>query len=143
MYQVLLCTCRAIVLLIKAFVLPRRRRRCRRGLLKVPSVEMHLSLYDKSHCRYFARKKYCDDISLARTIYRDGMSHVLRDIGKMSQGSSDISSNYRSEVLLICAIYRRDIGEKSKEQSAIFHDYRLHYFCTILYMHFWIHRPSM
>ena len=38
MYQVLLCTCRAIVLLIKAFVLPRCRRRCRRGLLKVPIV---------------------------------------------------------------------------------------------------------
>ena len=36
MHQVLLCTCRAIVLLIKAFVLPRRRCRCRRGLLKVP-----------------------------------------------------------------------------------------------------------
>ena len=38
MYQVLLCTCRAIVLLIKAFVLPRRRCRCRRGLLKVPNI---------------------------------------------------------------------------------------------------------
>ena len=52
----------------------------------------------------------------------------------MSQGSSDISSNYRSNVLLICAIYRRDIGEISEEQSAIFDDYRLHYFCTILYV---------
>ena len=38
MYQVLLCMCRAIVLLIKAFVLPRSRCRCRRGLLKVPNV---------------------------------------------------------------------------------------------------------
>ena len=55
-------------------------------------------------------------------------------ISKMSQGSSDISLNYCSDVLLICAIYRRDIGEISEEQSAIFHDYRLHYFCTILYM---------
>ena len=52
----------------------------------------------------------------------------------MSQGSSDISSNYRSDVLLISAIHRRDIGEISKEQSAIFDDYRLHYFCTILYV---------
>ena len=34
MYQVLLCTCRAIVLLIKAFVLPRSRCGCRRGFLK-------------------------------------------------------------------------------------------------------------
>ena len=37
-------------------------------------------------------------------------------------------------MLLICAIYRRDIGEISEEQSAIFDDYRLHYFCTILYI---------
>ena len=36
MYQVLLCTCSAIVPLIKAFVLPCSRCRCRRGLLKVP-----------------------------------------------------------------------------------------------------------
>ena len=34
MYQVLLCTGRAIILLIKAFVLPRSCCRCRRGLLK-------------------------------------------------------------------------------------------------------------
>ena len=39
MYQVLLCSCRAIILLIKAFVLPRFRCRCRRGLLKVPYDE--------------------------------------------------------------------------------------------------------
>ena len=38
MYQILLCTCRAIVLLIKPFVLPRSRCRCRRGLLKLPNV---------------------------------------------------------------------------------------------------------
>ena len=67
------------------------------------------------------------------------MSRALRDIAvaifrwnEISQGSADISSNYRSNVLLICAIYRRDIGEISEEQSAIFDDYRLHYFCTIL-----------
>ena len=35
MYQVLLCRCRVIVLLIKAFVSPRSHCRCRRGLLKV------------------------------------------------------------------------------------------------------------
>ena len=40
MYQVLLCTCRAI-LLIKAFVLPRSRCRCRRGLLKVPIIFLY------------------------------------------------------------------------------------------------------
>ena len=38
MYQDLLCTCRAIVLLIKPFVLPCSCCRCRRGLLKVPIV---------------------------------------------------------------------------------------------------------
>ena len=37
MYHVLLCTCRAIVLLIKSFVLPRSRWHCRRGLLKLPN----------------------------------------------------------------------------------------------------------
>ena len=36
MYQVLLCTCRAIVLFIKAFVLPRSRWRYRRSFLTVP-----------------------------------------------------------------------------------------------------------
>ena len=40
MYQVLLCTCRAIVLLIKAFVFPRSRCRCGRGLLKVPNRDL-------------------------------------------------------------------------------------------------------
>ena len=39
MYKALLCTCRAIVLLIKAFVLPRSRCRCRRGFLKVPNLK--------------------------------------------------------------------------------------------------------
>ena len=67
------------------------------------------------------------------TRYRCGDISLKRDIGEISQGSSDISSNYRSNVLLICAIYRRDIGKISEEQSAIFDDYRLHYFCTILY----------
>jgi len=42
------------------------------------------------------------------------------------------SSNYRCHASLICAIYCRDINEISQEQSAIFNDYRLHYFCTIL-----------
>ena len=64
--------------------------------------------------------------------YRCGDISLERDIGEISQGSSDISLNYRSNVLLICAIYRRDIGEISEEQSAIFDDYRYHYFCTIL-----------
>ena len=54
-------------------------------------------------------------------------------MGEISQWSADISSNYRSNVSLICAIYRRDIAEISEEQSALFHDYHLHYFCTILY----------
>ena len=45
-----------------------------------------------------------------------------------------VSSNYRSNVLLICAIYRRDIGEISEEQSAIFDNNRLNYFCTVLYI---------
>ena len=49
----------------------------------------------------------------------------------MLQGSSAISSNYRSNVLLICAIYRRDIGKILEEQSVIFDDYRYHFFCTI------------
>ena len=39
MYQVLLCTCRAIVLLIKSFVLWRSRCRCCRGLLKLPNIK--------------------------------------------------------------------------------------------------------
>ena len=38
MYQSLFCTCRAIVLLIKSFVLPRSRCRCHRGLLKLPFI---------------------------------------------------------------------------------------------------------
>ena len=56
MYQVLLCTCRAIVLLIKVFVLPRRRCRCRRGLLKVPN-QSHACLAPvacfPTHCTTF------------------------------------------------------------------------------------------
>ena len=38
MYKVLLCMCRAIILLIKTFVLPRSCCGCRPGLLKVPTV---------------------------------------------------------------------------------------------------------
>ena len=40
MCQGLLCTCRAIVLLIKAFVLPRSRCRCRRGFLTKVSIRL-------------------------------------------------------------------------------------------------------
>ena len=35
--------------------------------------------------------------------------------------------------MAIRARFRGDIGEISQEQSAIFNDYRLHYFFTILY----------
>ena len=35
MYQVLLCTCRGIILLIKSFASPHSRCRCRRGLLSL------------------------------------------------------------------------------------------------------------
>ena len=101
-------------------------------------VMTHLSPSDIS----LVRMIYCDCVARS-TRYRCGDISLERHtcISKMSQGSSDISLNYRSEVLLICAIYRRDIGEISEEQSAIFHDYRLHYFCTILYMY--IHFSSL
>ena len=67
------------------------------------------------------------------TRYHCGDILLERDIGEISQGSADISSNYCSNVLLICAIYRWDIGEQiSEEQSAIFDDYHLHYFSTVL-----------
>ena len=51
------------------------------------------------------------------------------------QGSSDISSNYRYDNLsLICQmIFCLDIGEISQEQSVIFDDYRLNYFCKELF----------
>ena len=56
MYQVLLCMCRAIVLLIKSFVLPRSCCRCRRGLLKLPNK------YNKTQWLTINRKNVCSHV---------------------------------------------------------------------------------
>ena len=91
MYQVLLCTCRAIVLLIKAFVLPRRRRRCRRGLvpndltipipLPIPKRGLISSLYKKKLTNPEVtplaqitndKLKKCSRLNCSRCVRRDG-----------------------------------------------------------------------
>ena len=59
MYQVLLCTCRAIVLLIKSFVLPRSRCRCRRGLLKLPVVLQRTAVKYTKFCNACAEPLFC------------------------------------------------------------------------------------
>ena len=59
--------------------------------------------------------------SLARMISR-------RDIAKIVP----ISWWFIVLMSAIHAIFRWYIGDKSREQSAIFVDYRLHYFCTVL-----------
>ena len=71
------------------------------------------------HLVWLFTKYRCGEISLQRNLF-------------------ELSWKYRriivSKAMAIRARFRGDIGEISLEQSAIFNDYRLHYFFTILYM---------
>ena len=70
---------------------------------------VYLSLYEILLWRYFTRAIYCDDSMRYRY---DNISQE-RFFGEILHGSTDISSNYRCNASLPCAIYHWDITKIS------------------------------
>lgn len=80
----------------------------------------------------FASTIYRYDISFPFTRYRCSDFSLERYYSDISRKSLRFITDLSFRHLPIPAIFRRFIGDKSREQSAIFSDYHLHYFWTIL-----------
>ena len=116
-------------------------------------------LLNCAHYMYSNTASLCTMASFSKSLKSSSLRHIvttnfaatvyhfaLQDIVPMKSRYNDISATYCKDYTDISLIYRFNvrqsmgcfadiiIGNKSWEQSMIFVDYRLHYFCTVLYL---------